>query len=103
MDKLFHSPPNPSPSTSSSSGVQLSVGKKRPYQSIASGRGDVGEGQQSSSAAAVDAQGQLCRPWDRGDFMRILATFKSMSWFAKPKGHRCVFVWEHKEADTPQS
>ncbi|KAJ1392331.1 Zinc finger, C3HC-like [Sesbania bispinosa] len=85
MDKLFHSQPNPSPSTSSSSGVQLSVGKKRPYQSIASGRGDVGEGQQSSSAVAADAQGQLCRPWDRGDFMRRLATFKSMSWFAKPK------------------
>jgi C3HC zinc finger-like len=26
-----------------------------------------------------------CRPWDRGDLMRRLATFKAMTWFAKPK------------------
>ncbi|XP_027330209.1 uncharacterized protein LOC113846312 [Abrus precatorius] len=94
MDKLFHPPKsssNSSPLTSSSSGVQVSGGKKRPYQSIASGvtelnrRGDVAEGQQSSSGAAAAPQGPLCRPWDRGDFMRRLATFKSISWFAKPK------------------
>ncbi|RDX78048.1 NIPA-like protein, partial [Mucuna pruriens] len=86
MDKLFH-PPKP-PSTSSSSGVQLSGSRKRPYQSGVmelNRRGDVAEGQQSSSAAGTALQGPLCRPWDRGDFMRRLATFKSMSWFAKPK------------------
>ncbi|TKY54954.1 NIPA protein [Spatholobus suberectus] len=86
MDKLFH-PPKP-PSTSSSSGVQLSGSKKRPYQlgvMELNRRGDVAEGQQSSSAATTALQGQLCRPWDRDDFMRRLATFKSMSWFAKPK------------------
>ncbi|KAL6006914.1 hypothetical protein ACLOJK_032410 [Asimina triloba] len=27
----------------------------------------------------------LCRPWDRGDLMRRLATFKSMTWFGRPK------------------
>ncbi|XP_059590838.1 retrovirus-related Pol polyprotein from transposon RE1 isoform X3 [Vitis vinifera] len=27
----------------------------------------------------------LCRPWDRGDLMQRLATFKSMTWFAKPE------------------
>lgn len=48
-------------------------------------RGDVAEGQQSSSAAVTVLQEPLCRPWDRGDFIRRLATFKSMSWFAKPK------------------
>ncbi|KHN15160.1 Nuclear-interacting partner of ALK [Glycine soja] len=87
MDKLFH-PPKP-PSASSSSGVQLpGSSKKRPYQSgimELNWRGDVAEGQQSSSAATMALQGSLCRPWDRGDFMRRLATFKSMSWFAKPK------------------
>ncbi|XP_047165762.1 uncharacterized protein LOC124834967 [Vigna umbellata] len=86
MDKLFH-PPKP-PSSSSSSGVQLSGSKKRPYPSGGielNRRGDVAEGQQSSSAASTALQGPLCRPWDRGDFMRRLSTFKSMSWFAKPK------------------
>ncbi|ESW27156.1 hypothetical protein PHAVU_003G178600 [Phaseolus vulgaris] len=86
MDKLFH-PPKP-PSSSSSSGVQLSGSKKRPYQSglmELNRRGDVADGQQSSSAATTALQGPLCRPWDRGDFMRRLATFKSISWFAKPK------------------
>ncbi|KAG4943131.1 hypothetical protein JHK85_047777 [Glycine max] len=87
MDKLYH-PPKP-PSASSSSGVQLpGNSKKRPYQSGVmelNRRGDVAEGQQSSSASATALQGSLCRPWDRGDFTRRLATFKSMSWFAKPK------------------
>ncbi|KAE9601874.1 hypothetical protein Lal_00040856 [Lupinus albus] len=67
MDKLFHPPPLNSQSTSSPS-------RKRSYQSmeLMNRRGDVSEG-------------ELCRPWDRGDFMKRLATFKSMSWFAKPK------------------
>lgn len=26
-----------------------------------------------------------CRPWDRSDLMRRLATFKAMTWFGKPK------------------
>ncbi|KAM0938078.1 putative Zinc finger, C3HC [Dioscorea sansibarensis] len=26
-----------------------------------------------------------CRPWDRGDLMRRLATYKAMTWFGKPK------------------
>ncbi|CAM6085807.1 unnamed protein product [Calypogeia fissa] len=26
-----------------------------------------------------------CRPWDRGDLLRRLATFKSMTWFGKPE------------------
>ncbi|KAI4344036.1 hypothetical protein L6164_011313 [Bauhinia variegata] len=89
IDKLYHAPKSV-PHSSSSSGVQLSGGRKRPY-STASGvmesnvRGDVSEGQQPSSTPAGSPQGPLCRPWDRGDFMRRLATFKSITWFAKPK------------------
>jgi len=68
----------------SSSGVQLSSsrGKKRGFQSIVDRRGDE---QYSSATAVSESQGHLCRPWDRADFMRRLATFKSISWFAKPK------------------
>ncbi|KAI0501344.1 hypothetical protein KFK09_016288 [Dendrobium nobile] len=28
----------------------------------------------------------LCRPWERGDLLRRLATFEPSNWFAKPKG-----------------
>lgn len=70
--------------------MQLSGSKKRPYSAALGAmelnlRGDVAEGSHSSSAAAGTTEGALCRPWDRGDFMRRLATFKSISWFAKPK------------------
>ncbi|KAA8542312.1 hypothetical protein F0562_023552 [Nyssa sinensis] len=43
------------------------------------------EGLQSSLVSGGSVQTPLCRPWDRGDFIRRLATFKSMTWFAKPK------------------
>jgi len=38
------------------------------------------------------ADAPLCRPWDRGDLMRRLATFKSMTWFAKPKVHFILII-----------
>ena len=28
---------------------------------------------------------RICRPWDRADLFRRLATFKSMTWFGKPE------------------
>ncbi|PKA55513.1 hypothetical protein AXF42_Ash006715 [Apostasia shenzhenica] len=37
------------------------------------------------SPAGLMVKAPLCRPWDRGDFMRRLATFKAMTWFGKPK------------------
>jgi len=43
------------------------------------GKTRVGVGHVSSSVPP------LCRHWDRGDLVRRLATFKSMTWFAKPK------------------
>lgn len=73
-----------------SSSIVLSGGKKRSYESTKLGAmesnltGDVAEGQQSSASAGAP-QRPVCRPWDRGDFMKRLATFKSISWFAKPK------------------
>ncbi|XP_034711315.1 uncharacterized protein LOC117933853 isoform X2 [Vitis riparia] len=60
--------------------VESSRGKKRqnPMSVVtvaeSKSRGDI---QHSSTP--------LCRPWDRGDLMQRLATFKSMTWFAKPE------------------
>ncbi|GLT44136.1 hypothetical protein SLA2020_180510 [Shorea laevis] len=83
MDKLFHAP-NSTPTSSR--------GKKRPNPSSSAlalveprTRVDVFEGSQHPSASAGSSQAPMCRPWDRGDLMRRLATFKSMTWFAKPK------------------
>ncbi|GMQ11167.1 hypothetical protein CsSME_00053917 [Camellia sinensis var. sinensis] len=91
MDKLFHAPrkpksksttPTPPQSTSSSAG-QLSRGKKRPNMSLSvsepKSRGEI------SLVSSGSVQTPVCRPWDRGDLMRRVATFKSMKWFAKPQ------------------
>lgn len=85
MDKLFHSPKSNLPLSSrgvgmdNSSSAQKNRGQKRPFSATESNlKGDKGEGQNA-------AQAPPCRPWDRGDLMRRLATFKSMRWFAKPK------------------
>ncbi|XP_028753817.1 uncharacterized protein LOC114713354 [Neltuma alba] len=91
MDKLVHAPKSGLPSsTSSTSGVLLSGSKKRSYESTTLGawesnlKGDAAD-RQPSSAQAGATTGSRCRPWDRGDFIKRLATFKSISWFAKPK------------------
>ncbi|KAM0980009.1 hypothetical protein ACFX13_016048 [Malus domestica] len=91
MDKLFFAPKSTPSSDSSSSGVQTSRGKKRANPSSAlalvepKSRGDRMGVSRHFSAPAVAAPAPLCRPWDRGDLMRRVATFKSMTWFAKPK------------------
>ncbi|KAL6177917.1 hypothetical protein ACLB2K_049438 [Fragaria x ananassa] len=91
MDKLFYAPrPSPS-STSSSSSLEASRGKKRAHPSSAlalvepKSRGVREQGFRHCSAPASPSQPPVCRPWDRGDLMRRVATFKSMTWFAKPK------------------
>lgn len=38
-----------------------------------------------SISTSINSPSPVCRPWDRGDLMRRLATFKSMTWFGKPK------------------
>ncbi|PNY14125.1 nuclear-interacting partner of ALK, partial [Trifolium pratense] len=81
---------------------------KRGFQSIVSasggGGGDRRGDDQSSLAAVTESQGHLCRPWDRADFMKRLATFKSISWFAKPKRVSAVNCarrgWINVDVDT---
>lgn len=51
-----------------------------------------------SAATAIAMLGPAppCRPWDRGDLLRRLATFKAMTWFGKPKVWiRFSFVAKH--------
>ncbi|MFS7899883.1 putative Zinc finger, C3HC [Helianthus anomalus] len=43
-----------------------------------------------ASGGAVDPP--VCRPWDREDLLKRLATFKSMTWFAKPECDRQIVV-----------
>ncbi|KAE8652536.1 uncharacterized protein LOC101206120 isoform X2 [Cucumis sativus] len=119
MDKLFQnaqSTPNSnsasSPSSSSSpSGVQLSRGRKRPYSSSAlvvgelRSKSDVIEALQKHSSASVgSSDAPLCRPWDRGDLLKRLATFKSMTWFGKPKVVNAINCarrgWVNVDTDT---
>lgn len=69
MDKLFHAPPKSK--SISLCGAQLPRAKKRSNM--------VEEFKFGSVEAPV------CRPWDRGDLLKRLATFKSMTWFAKPQ------------------
>ncbi|KAL0535609.1 hypothetical protein IC582_029948 [Cucumis melo] len=119
MDKLFQnaqSSPNSNSassasSSSSPSGVQLSRGKKRPYSSSAlvvgelRSKSDVIEALQKHSSASVgSSDAPLCRPWDRGDLLKRLATFKSMTWFGKPKVVNAINCarrgWVNVDTDT---
>ncbi|KAI4319188.1 hypothetical protein MLD38_032818 [Melastoma candidum] len=72
MDKLFHSPP--------------SRGVKRPNQgNQLVALADPKSGGSDEAQLSQQPRSSVCRPWDRGDLMRRLSTFKSMTWFAKPK------------------
>lgn len=89
MDKLFQPPKSTPSSSSNGSGVEeLRRGRKRsnPESALALVEPRVVDRcRHHSSASAGLSEAPLCRPWDRGDLMRRLATFKSMTWFAKPK------------------
>ena len=39
----------------------------------------------------LGSSGRSCRPWDRGDLLRRLATFKPCNWLGKPKVRVFVF------------
>lgn len=49
--------------------------------------------QETTSGRAIQTAGDVvaspgphgCRPWDRGDLFRRLATYKSTTWFGKPQ------------------
>ncbi|XP_058087249.1 uncharacterized protein LOC131234413 [Magnolia sinica] len=98
MDKLFHAPgakrPPSSSSPSTSAGIRSLGGKKRLRSNPVSipepnSRRDLVDANSSRRTLAVLGPSQVgvpvCRPWDRGDLLRRLATFKSMTWFGKPK------------------
>ncbi|XP_022731373.1 uncharacterized protein LOC111285926 isoform X2 [Durio zibethinus] len=82
MDKLFHSSKSTASSSSPVPGArgqeQLLRGKKRPYPSFSLAL-------EEKQHSLVAGEAPMCRPWDRGDLLRRLSTFKSMTWFAKPK------------------
>ncbi|XP_068643709.1 uncharacterized protein [Aristolochia californica] len=94
MDKLLRTPkskPPPSSSPPSSSTGQSSRGKKQ-LKSTPVSKTDqslrhnlMEENGIKRSLAPLGSEAPVCRPWDRGDLMRRLSTFKSMTWFAKPK------------------
>ncbi|GMI76554.1 hypothetical protein HRI_001324700 [Hibiscus trionum] len=82
MDKLFHSSKStlsssspPPPETGRGRQGQVLRGKKRLNPSYV----------EEKQHCLVASESPLCRPWDRGDLLRRLSTFKSMTWFAKPK------------------
>ncbi|KAJ0230761.1 C3HC-type domain-containing protein [Hirschfeldia incana] len=90
MDKLFTPSKSPLPPSSSTSlpVEQQSRGKKRPNPSSALALVEPKttiDRSLKAPAATGGSQSGLCRPWDRGDLMRRLASFKSMTWFAKPQ------------------
>lgn len=41
--------------------------------------------------SALGTSQPSCRPWERGDLLRRLATFKPSNWFAKPKVSKSKF------------
>lgn len=98
MDRLFSSPAAATPASSS-------VGAQSP----AKGKGRIQMGNEGLIAPKASPTSRLggcpprtteilpaysishinphpvCRPWDRGDLFRRLATFRSMTWFGKPE------------------
>ncbi|KAJ4768678.1 Nuclear-interacting partner of ALK [Rhynchospora pubera] len=80
MDKLYHFP-NPKASTSSS---PASVESSRRAE-LSTRFGMEKRFRTPHVVSAVVSPAPPCRPWERGDLIRRLATFKAMTWFAKPK------------------
>lgn len=65
-----------------SKGASIScVGSQPPMTSLSTSAAGGGGG-----GSSVFGSSRLsCRPWERGDLLRRLATFKPSNWFAKPK------------------
>ncbi|XP_078428396.1 C3HC zinc finger-like protein [Wolffia australiana] len=94
MDKLYHSPPSPS------FGKEMGTPLKRRRWEL----GVELEKNRSVRRARGEEGPSPCRPWDRGDLIRRLATFKAMTWFGKPKAIDPVNCarrgWINVEMDT---
>ncbi|KAK9106833.1 hypothetical protein Syun_022844 [Stephania yunnanensis] len=78
MDKLFHSP---KPNQLRNRIARPSIGRTNETLLVT----ESSRGSKRSATAGAGSEIPLCKPWDRGDLLRRLNTFKSMSWFAKPK------------------
>ncbi|KFK36054.1 hypothetical protein AALP_AA4G071800 [Arabis alpina] len=112
MDQLFTPSKSHLPSSSSTTSLsveQQSRGKKRlnpcSVLSLVEPKTGLGTIDRSLKARSeTSSPSGLCRPWDRGDLMRRLATFKSMTWFAKPQVISAVNCarrgWVNNETDT---
>ncbi|KAK3161229.1 hypothetical protein QOZ80_1BG0074190 [Eleusine coracana subsp. coracana] len=89
MDKLYHFP---KPKTSSTGSKPSSSSTWAPSfgRAAADAARRFGVVRGSRLPPQVTAMSAIsppppCRPWDRADLMRRLASFKAMTWFAKPK------------------
>ncbi|XP_057841283.1 uncharacterized protein LOC131050968 isoform X2 [Cryptomeria japonica] len=100
MDKLFHpklsssaTSLDSSPGTSSPKELANSVHKAMPGQMskgpsssrISPQPRRLSGSNLKSTLTSTSSPAPMCRPWDRRDLVRRLATFKSMTWFGKPK------------------
>lgn len=94
MDKLFLAPPasnsTRNPASTSVPAGGLSGGRKRPHfmtttLALVDLKYKVSMSGELQNASGGAEQSPVCRPWDREDLLKRLATFKSMTWFAKPE------------------
>lgn len=46
----------------------------------------------AGGSSALELSHPSCRPWERGDLLRRLATFKPSTWFSKPKVSPFFFI-----------
>ncbi|XP_024380728.1 uncharacterized protein [Physcomitrium patens] len=77
MERLFSGSSTPA---ASSARVPSPVKEKKEDEENTSGRVF-----QTAGVATPLSGSHGCRPWDRGDLLRRLATYKSISWFGKPQ------------------
>ncbi|KAF8411313.1 hypothetical protein HHK36_003860 [Tetracentron sinense] len=59
----------------SKAGSLSCVGSQPPWTSLST----------SAGGSAIGSSQPSCRPWERGDLLRRLATYKPSNWFGKPK------------------
>ncbi|KVI06472.1 uncharacterized protein LOC112508744 isoform X2 [Cynara cardunculus var. scolymus] len=95
MDKLFLAPPPNSKSTTTTASTSATAGglsreRKRPHTmtttlAVVDSKFKGGTIKELQNASGGTVQSPMCRPWDREDLLKRLATFKSMTWFAKPE------------------
>ncbi|KAE8722940.1 IAP-like protein 1 isoform 6 [Hibiscus syriacus] len=68
------------PGQNSKAASQSCVGLQAPRASLST----------SAGGSALGSSRISCRPWERGDLLRRLATFKPMNWLGKPKVARSL-------------